>query len=392
MIEKPTGTTLPPDDADYVVFDPVAYAHALWRRRLSLLLVPLLVGAAFYALSYTQQKKYQSVVRFMPPKPAVGGLLLLSRGGGSGDEYRAELGSRTVGLDVVRRLHLVERLKVKDETMALRSLAGISKFATDSNAFVTITVTTTDPNLSAEIANEFYAALGRFGTALSEHESEHRLNYMAGPLQIEQRRLQLAEEELAAAQSRTGLVAPTAQASLGLQQVATLRNRISELQATLATAQVGATNQNPQVVALQSQINNLTGQLHTLESKNEQANSPANLPGRSLAVVRREREVAFHTATLEALTRSMGTAQITESYTPSLSLIEDAIPAKEKYSPSRRLWALLGFLVGAVLTLLQIALTTAWQEWAASDRGRIALARWKQSWHDRSVRGAAGAQ
>lgn len=376
-------------DADYVALDPVAYVHALWRHKLSLVAAPFLLAAAFYGLSYTQPKSYQSVVRFMPPKPIGGGLLMLARSVNSGDEYRAELNSRTVGLDVVHRLHLVERLKLKDEETALRVADGMSKFATDVNAFVTITVTSGDPQLSADVANGFFASLNRFGEALSEHESEHRLNYMAGPLKVEQQRLQAAEEALEEVQSRTGLVVPGAQASLGLQQVASIRARVSELETALATARLRGTDQNPQVVALQSQLSNLQGQIRMLEGKNQQANSPSNLPKLSLEVLRREREVAFHTATLEALTKSLGTAQATDSYTPSLSLVDGAFPAKEKFAPRRKQWALAGFAMGLVLALIRVLLGAAVTEWKQSATGQGTLQRWTQSWRRRSSAGHA---
>ena len=202
---------------------------------------------------------------------------------------------------------------------------------------------------------------------------------MAGPLQIERGRLSAAEDALRDAQEKTGLVLPGTQASLGVQQVAGLRQRISDLELQLATARVGATDENPFVISLRSQIANLQGQVAALESKSTQSNSPAKLPQLSLEIQRLEREVAGHNATLEALSRATQATQMQDSYTPSLSLIDPAIPNKRKVSPERKQYALVGLVLGFAFGLVHVLGTALYRRWKRSPRTLALKAEWNSA-------------
>jgi uncharacterized protein involved in exopolysaccharide biosynthesis len=287
------------------------------------------------------------------------------------------LTSTTVTNDVIEHQHLVEYFKVKNIDQARGMLNGMTHFELDSNGFITITVKSKEPETSVRIANEFYNALYRLNEGISAKEAEHRLNFMAGPLEIERERLSAAEDALRDAEQKTGLVAPTAQASLGVQQVASLRQRISDLDAQLATIRVGATDENPAVVSLRSQIANLQGQVGALEGRSLQANSPAKLPQLSLEVLRQEREVQFHTITMESLARAMQVSQIQDSYTPSMSLIDPAYPNKSKVSPARKLYALAGIFLGFCFGVVQVLGSTGYRRWKRSPRGVAMRAYWK---------------
>ena len=169
---------------------------------------------------------------------------------------------------------------------------------------------------------------------------------------------------------------PGAQASLGVQQVAGLQQRISDLQLQLATARVGQTDESPQVVSLRSQIGNLQGQLSALQNKSTQSNSPANLPQLTLEIQRLERVVAGHNATLEALSRVGQAAETQDSYTPSLTLIDPAIPNKSKVSPDRKKYAAIGLILGFCLGLVHVLGAALYRRWNASPRAMALKRQW----------------
>lgn len=371
---------------DYIVLDVLQYLYEVWRRKWLILTSALTVAVLAYAYSYTQPKLYVASVKFIPPT-RTSGLGIFSISHSYGDEYRAMLTSNTVANDVVQHQHLMQYFDVKDPDVARYMLAPMARFDLDSNGFIVITVLSKEPETSTHIANEFYSALSRLNEKISMKEAEHRLNFMAGPLQIERARLSAAEDALRDAQEKTGLVLPGAQASLGVQQVASLRQRISELQAQLATARVGATEQNPAIVSLRSQIGNLQGQVASLEGKSSQVNSPAKLPGLSLEIQRLERDVQAHSATLESLSRASYAAQTQESYTPSLSLIDPATPNKRKVSPERKKYAFVGLLLGIVLSLAYVLGTALYRRWKRSPRTITMKAQWNHSLRN-SVAGA----
>jgi uncharacterized protein involved in exopolysaccharide biosynthesis len=372
---------LPQVTADYVHFDVVAYVRELWRAKFLIAGLALLLAAVSFAVSYARPKTYRAELRFMPPQRTSSIPFVLPRGS-SGDEYRALLNSDRVGNDVVEHLHLTDFFQVKDKDLAAAILRGSSKFTIDANNFITITAITNDPHESALIANEYYAALSRLETGISKEEAVHRLNFMSGPLEVERERLNKAEEDLRAAQQKTGLVLPQAQGSLGIQQIASLRNRLLDLQSQLSTALVSQTSESPRVVTLNTQIGNVQSQIEKLERSSNQADSPARLPEMGLEVLRREREVQFHLVTLEAISRSMQVSQLQDSYSPGFPLIDAAVQPKYKYSPSRKLWAICGFMAGFFIAFLYVLFRTTARIWSATPDGVATIARWKKTWRE----------
>ena len=373
-----TSTTTPLS-SDYVVLDPVIYLSVLWRRKFRLLGVGLLGFALAAGLSYTRPKLYEATLRFLPPTRA-SLPFVISLGRTSGEEYRAMLNSDTIADDVVAHLDLVHAFHAKDAYAARDIVRGMAKFNIDTNNFISITITSKDPKMVAPIANEFYAALYRKEEASSAAESQHRLNFMAGPLELEHQRLSAAEDALRDAQQKTGLVLPGAQGALGVQQVASLRNRVSDLQTQLASAMVGSTEQNPRVITLRSQIANLQGQIQSLQGGNTQSDSPGRLPQLALEVQRREREVSFHASTFESLTKALETSQMTESYTPGFILVDPAEEPRKKISPSHARWAMIGGFLGFLFALLSTLIRTIYGEWSRSPSGATVLAKARQSW------------
>ena len=372
--------------SDYIVLDVLEYLYELWRRKWLILTWALAIGILTYAYSYTEPNLYYASVKFIPPTRS-SGLGFFSVSHSYGDEYRAMLTSNTVAADVVQHQHLTDYFGVKDPDIARGILGSMARFDLDANGFIVITVYSKEPDTSVRIANEFYNALYRLNEQISMKEAEHRLNFMAGPLVIERERLTAAEDALRAAQEKTGLVLPGAQASLGVQQVAGLRQHISDLETQLATVRVGATDQNPAVVSLRTQIGNLQGQVAALESKSSQANSPAKLPGLSLEIQRLERDVAGHAASMDSLSRATYSAQTQDSYTPSLSLIDPATPIKRKVSPNRKQYAYVGLALGFLFGLIQVLGSAGYRRWKRSPRTLALMAQWKRMQHN----GPAGA-
>ena len=362
---------------DYIVLDVLQYLHEVWRRKWPILAWTVALGVLTSAYSYTVPKIYMASVRFIPPTRS-SGLGFFSMTHSYGDEYRAMLTSNTLAFDVIDHLHLIDYFKVQTRDQARGILGGMTRFDLDANGFIVITVFSKDPDDSVRIANEFYSALYRMNEQIALKEAEHRLDFMAGPMRLERARLSEAEDALRNAQQKTGLVLPGTQASLGVQQVAGLRGRISDLEAQLAVARVGQTDQNPAIISLRSQIGNLQGQVAALEGKSSQANSPAKIPELTLEIQRLEREVQAHSATLDALGRATQVTQMQDSYTPSLTLIDPAIPNKRKVSPERKQYALVGLMLGFVLGLVQVLGSALYRRWKRSPRTLAMKAEWNR--------------
>jgi uncharacterized protein involved in exopolysaccharide biosynthesis len=110
-------------------------------------------------------------------------------------------------------------------------------------------------------------------------------------------------------------------------------------------------------VELKSQIGSLEAQLHRLQSQTTpESNKGSNsaLPAKTLEVERKAREVKFHETLFDVLAKEAESAKLTDSYTPSIELVDKGVLADEKSWPSRRGFAEVGLICGLVLSLLLV--------------------------------------
>jgi tyrosine-protein kinase Etk/Wzc len=128
---------------------------------------------------------------------------------------------------------------------------------------------------------------------------------------------------------------------------AELRSREVELEAMRSYA----TDQNPDLSRLQTQIDALRRQLSTLEN-NQKGMLPGDtqvpagrVPGEGLEYIRKLREVKYHQTLYDLLSRQFEAARIDEAKSaPIIQVIDRALPPDRKSGPPRMLITL-GFSV-----------------------------------------------
>lgn len=350
--DSTNGKTPNEADAEYRLIDLRGLVYRLWQRK------RLIVGLAFTGMfvawggAFLIHPQYDATVRLMPPAPKETSLTALFPTRNSGDLSLGLISSRTVADDVIAHQHLAEYFHTSIPTQQRRVLAGMTKITVDKDQFVTVTVRAKEPETAVRIANEFPEALYRLNHAVSQSEAEHRWEYFEGPLEQEKNKLAEAEEELKQAQQKTGMVLPDAQVRAGVTALSELKQQVTIREAELAALETGSTAQNPRVVELRSQIASMNGQVHQLEAQNGGTGtspSAAKLPELTLEVERKAREVKFHETLFEILSRQYENARVGESYSPPVELVDHAVLADEKSWPPRKLFALLGLLIGGFL-------------------------------------------
>jgi len=312
--------------------------------------------------AYAIHPKFDATARFLPPSPKEISALSLFPSRNQGDHYMGLINSRTVADDVIEHQHLREYFHAKNATQARMRLAAISKIASDKDQFVTVTVRAAEPQTAVNIANEFVEALYRLDHSLATVESQHRREFFEGPLEQVKNRLAEAEEDLKRGQQKTGIVLPEAQIRLGVGAIAELKQEITTREAQLAGLRSGGTEQNPQVIALRSQIASLQAQVARLQQQNGGAGSSAaiaQMPELTMEVERKARELKFQTTLFEILSRQYENARLEQAYTPAIELVDHAVLPDEKAWPPRKLFFLVGGLVGGLLGVMYVFLEAA---------------------------------
>jgi uncharacterized protein involved in exopolysaccharide biosynthesis len=112
-------------------------------------------------------------------------------------------------------------------------------------------------------------------------------------------------------------------------------------------------------VTLQSQIASLQSQIHQLQAQTGGSGAPAataKLPELAMEVAAREQDVKYHEALFEILSKQYEGAKIDEAYSPPVELVDSAVLPDEKSAPSRRLYALVGLVLGGLIGFVIVAL------------------------------------
>ncbi|HEY4009394.1 MAG TPA: Wzz/FepE/Etk N-terminal domain-containing protein [Acidobacteriaceae bacterium] len=347
------------DDSEYREVNLSRMILSLWTRRYFILRCALAGMLLVYGMSWLITPKYDAEVELMPPTPKQTGLSLLIPTRNAGDQYLGEVNSRTVTDDVIAHQHLADYFHTTRPSALRRALRGMVKIEVDKNQFVTVRVRAKEPDTALRIANEFPAALYRLNDAITLSEAEHQLRYFEAPLEDEKNQLAQAEDALRAAEQQTGMVQPETQVRLGVSAIADLKQQLATREELLAGLETGRTSENPQVVTLQSQIASLETQIARLQAQTGGTAAAANaakLPALAMEVARRERDVKFHEALFEILSKQYENAKVDEAYSPPVELVDRAVLPDEKSWPPRKLFALGGLLLGALAGALIVEL------------------------------------
>jgi tyrosine-protein kinase Etk/Wzc len=374
--------------------DLVEVTTLLLREKKTILKFMLAAVALTVFLVFVVMKPmFTAQARLLPPQNApgsglsqiasqLGSLGAVGALGGlknSGDVYVGLLESRTIADGIIKRFDLQQVYKIKKISDTEKELRARSTFILGKDSLITISVEDHDPKRATDIANSYLDALRDQNGRLALTESAQRRYFFEQQLEREKNALADAEVELKKTEEKTGLIAPIGQAQMQIDMAAQLRAQITSLQVELAAVKQGATDENPQVVRLQTQIAGLQQQIQRLQS-NPATRQPgsvelptAKVPELALEYVRKQREVKYHETLFELLAKQYENARLDESRdAPVLQVVDRAIIPDKKSGPPRLLLilaaAFVGTILGALWVLLRRAVATLQQDPVAAEQ------------------------
>jgi uncharacterized protein involved in exopolysaccharide biosynthesis len=308
---------------------------------------------------------YTSEAVFLPPKSDVPNStpssLMLFGADDKSDTYLGMLASRSVADKLIDELGLVSEFHATDRDIARSILANSSNFSLNKNTMIIVQVKARTGKLSADIANAYLDALYELNGEMVTSASAHRRMFFEQQLQEQKLALSQAEVDLKATQERTGIVLPVGEAEAGLTATAQLQAQINAAETRLAGLRVGATESNPEVVQLRTQINQLRSQL-----AHQQTDSAARGPGAGLTSQRRlpeftleyqqkQHEVKLRETVYDALVQQYEKARLSSiDPGPQLQIVDRAIAPNRKSGPPRKIILLAGIVSGFLFGLLYI--------------------------------------
>jgi uncharacterized protein involved in exopolysaccharide biosynthesis len=320
----------------------------------------ILVTAALAALLVfvIMKPMYTAEAIFLPPQSAPGsGMSQLASQLGSlgaigsftglkssGDIYLGILGSRTIADSLIKRFELQRVYKIAKVSDTEKKLKNRSTFISGKDTLITISVEDHDPKRAADLANAYLDALYEQNGRLALTEASQRRLFFEEQLEREKNALADAEVELKKTQEQTGLIAPLGQAEVEIDAIAQMRAQISSRQIELSALKQAATDQNPRVVRLQTEIDGLEQQLQKLQNDSGTRQSgnvlqaTAKVPALALEYVRKQREVKYREMLFELIARQYESARLDESReAPLLQVVDRAVNPDKKSGPPRAL-------------------------------------------------------
>lgn len=331
----------------------------LLREKKTILKFILVTAAVAALLVFVIMKPmYTAEAIFLPPQSAPGsGMSQLASQLGSlgsigsftglkssGDIYLGILGSRTIADNLIKRFELQRVYKIAKVSDTEKKLKTRSTFISGKDTLITISVEDHDPKRAADLANAYLDALYQQNGRLALTEASQRRLFFEEQLEREKNALGDAEVELKKTQEQTGLIAPLGQAEVEIDAIAQVRAQISSRQIELSALKQGATDQNPRVVRLQTEIDGLEQQLQKLQNDSGTRQSgnvlqaTAKVPALALEYVRKQREVKYHEMLFELIARQYESARLDESReAPLLQVVDRAVIPDKKSGPPRAL-------------------------------------------------------
>jgi uncharacterized protein involved in exopolysaccharide biosynthesis len=329
------------------------------------------VTLGFFALAtvvaFLLPFQYTSAVSFIPPNlnnsssmasALAGQLSALGAGdlvGGvknPGDLYAGILRSRSVTGELVKQFDLMHVYRVKKESQAEKILDSSTDVTVDmKSSIVTVGVTAKSPVLAHDLASAYMDALRETNGRLALSQSSQRRLFFGQQLEQEKNDLADAEVDLKKTEEQSGLIAPTGQTEAEITTIAQTQAQMAVREVQLAALRDSATEQNPEVIRLRSEIDDLQGQLARLQRGSGDGSTAAiptsKVPELQLEYVRKEREVKYHEALFDMLSRQYEAARLDEARdAPVLQVLDPASYPDTKSSPKRSYYMAGGLVFG----------------------------------------------
>ncbi len=326
----------------------------------SLLLPPVFTARTTFLAPGSQQQSGSTAA--LAALGSLGGIAAGGLGPKTPDDlYVALLRSDSVQRGLDQRFNLRDHYSVNSYEALRRTLPAYVRVASDKKSgVISVEVDDKDPKFAADLANAHEGEVTKLLGRLAVSEAQLRRAFFEKQLQETKEHLVKAEQSLQAVQEKSGVIALDKQAEALIGNAALLRGQISEREVQLRVLRTSATEQNPAVMRLNSELRGLRSELSRMESS--QAGAPGSavdmpvgkIPEAAVDYVRARRELKLQETLLESMVRQYEIAKLDEAKEgPTLQQVDVALPPDRKSKPVRSLIVLAS-------TFLALLLASAW--------------------------------
>jgi tyrosine-protein kinase Etk/Wzc len=269
---------------------------------------------------------------------------------------------------MIERFDLRRLYRTRAMVDTRKALARHTRIEAAKGYLIRINVEDPSPQRAANMANGYVDVLYALNQNLALTQASQRRIFLEQQVNAERDALGRAEVALKQLQEATGVIQLPAQAELSLRTIAQLRGEIVTRQLQLQQLRSIATEQNDKVGELEAGIAALNAELRKAEKgaaggqTSDYFLAAGNVPAAGLQYLRTTRDLRYHEALFEALSKQYEMARIDEAKAPPLlQVVDRAVPLDRRSWPPRTFLVLLSGLFAA---LVMIALVLARDAWA----------------------------
>ena len=352
-----------------------------------IIMLALLCGIAAGIVAFVQTETFKATATILSTQQSSSASAIMGQLGGlagfvgqslginSTDTYIGILESRTVADEMIKRFELQEVYKSKKLSDARKALKTASEFKTSDSGMLNISVMDKDPQLAADMANAYVDILKNRNNELSVTEASQRRIFFEKQWDEVKNRLAEAEWDLKNFQEQRGVIRADSQAEAVIQSIVRLQAEITAIETNLERLKTGATKQNPNVQQQEAALAKLRAERQRLESQNAESSRNALLmptsvmPEVGLEYTRKLREVRYREALYEVMARQYESARLDEAKeSPLILVVDDAVPPERKFAPNKRLYILIGLILGGMAGVFIVFLRHAASDPSQADK------------------------
>lgn len=353
---------------------------ALARQKKILFTVPLITGILAIAAAFLIKPTFSSTAVILPPQQQSSGVAAMlgqlgglagAAGGIAGlknpnDLYVAMLQSRTIADKLISHFELKTRFEVGTLDEARKKLDKIVTVVSDKAGTISVLVEDEDPKFAAELANAFVSELSNLTKGLAITDAAQRRLFFEKQLIAVKDDLANAEIALRKTQESTGMLQLDGQVQGIIRNVAQLEGTIAAKEVQLNAMRSFATNNNPDLLRLQGEIQGYQAQLEKLKtgklSKDGDLMVPTGkIPEVGIEYIRSLRNVKYQETIFELLSKQYELAKIDEAKESSnIQILDNAVQAEKKSKPKKLIIILIGFIGGAFFALFMALIRDAY--------------------------------
>ncbi len=402
LVTPPPARTATATDFDDDDGPAVGLTEALtWigegKRRIATTVVAVgivaLIGALLWPKTYTARATLlapgsQQQGGSAAALAALGSLGTLGLGSGlsakTPDElYVALLKSDSVQRALADRFDLKTRYEVSSYEALRKTMPNYVRVAADKKSgLISVEVDDEEPKFAADLANAHAGEITKVLGRLAVSEAQLRRVFFEKQLGETKEKLVRAEQNLRSVQEKSGVIVLDKQAEALIAGAAQVRALIAEREVQLKVLRTSATDQNPDVIRLGSELRALRSELARMESTTQGGNAGSavdmpvgKLPEAGIEYVRARRELKLQETLLETMIRQFEAAKLDEAKEGAvLQTVDMAQPPDRKSKPSGLL-VTLGAMAAALLLSTGAVVTTRYRAWSRAQFPEDAPAR-----------------